>query len=171
LKINKALVLNPLTLIFFITSCAEYSSVFNTKTALGLETGDCYIELQVMDLIPGEVVELGGVEVVSCLTPHSHEVISKYSSLPLSYRSNYLPLDDLCLDASMTYIKSLHPHANDYQMERILQKFDHSFTYMYYFNYSEANLNVPDYDSEISCSIMSKASLRIGPFKKVIADY
>ena len=52
-----------------------------------------------------------------------------------------------------------------------LVKFDEIFTYIFYYNYTDNISYDPDFDSKISCSIMSRDSLRIKLFDEVIRSF
>ena len=160
-----------LVLVFVLSGCSELDDILNYQIALDLNTGDCYVEIKAMNVDPGETMELGMVEAVSCTEPHSHEVIAVYSSLPASYRLNNNPLDDLCFDATLDYVLSLHPEANESQLERVYSKFNDAFTYFIYFTPADNTSKDADFNSRISCSIMSRNSLRIKPFGEVIKSY
>ena len=157
-----------LVLVFVLSGCSELNDILNCQTALDLKTGDCYVEIKSMNIDPGETIELGMVEAVSCTEPHSHEIIAVYESLPASYRFNVDPLNDVCFDSTIAYVSSLHPEANESQLERIFSKFDEIFTYISYFNFTDNISYDPHIDSKISCSIISKDSLRIKRFDEVI---
>lgn len=160
-----------LVLVFVLSGCSELNDILNYQTALDLKTGDCYVEIKSMNIDPGETMELGKVEVVSCTEPHSHEVIAVYESLPASYRFNDDPLDDVCFDSTVAYVSSFYPDVNEYELETIFTKFDEIFTYIFYYNYTDNISYDPDFDSKISCSIMSRDSLRIKLFDEVIRSF
>ena len=142
------------------------------QTALDLEVGDCYIELSQNDIKPGEVVDLGFVDAVSCSEPHSHEIIAKYPSVPLAYRDLENPIDEVCLDATRNFIDSFHPNImDDSRILEVYNKFSERFDYFYHYNQISIDSREPDLNKSINCAIMSKDSLSIGFFQKIIESF
>ena len=155
-------------LLIFFSGCSEFKATLDMQTALDLEVGDCYIELSQNDMKPGEPEDLEFVDVVSCSEPHSHEIIAKYPSVPLAYRTLENPIDEVCLNATLAFVAALHPSADDSLMSEIYGKFDERFTYIYLYNQISIDSMEPDLNESISCAIMSKDSLNIGFFQKII---
>ena len=163
--------IHALTLLIFFSGCSEFKATLDMQTALDLEVGDCYIELSQVDMKPGELEDLEFVDVVSCSEPHSHEIIAKYPSVPLAYRDLEYPIDEVCLNATTAFITSFHPNMDDYRILEIYEKFDERFQYIYHFNQISINSREPDFNDSITCAIMSKDSLSIGPFQKIIESF
>lgn len=157
-----------LALIIFFSGCSEFKATLDIQTALDLEVGDCYIELSQNDMKPGELEELEFVDVVSCSEPHSHEIIAKYPSVPLAYRTLENPIDEVCLNATSAFVTALHPNADDSLMLEIYEKFDERFLYIYHYNQISIDSMEPDLNESLTCAIMSKDSLNIGFFQKII---
>lgn len=140
------------------------------RTPLDLRVGDCYVELDEQELERGEVTDLDTVEVVRCSEPHSHEVIFKYPSVPSAYRDSENPGDALCSRATLDYISSLHPDADDALLRSIYEKFNDRFMYFYY-QYIGIDRRDVEFDKEITCSIMSQDSLTIGRVQTIIENW
>ena len=155
-------------LLIFFSGCSEFKAALDMQTPLDLEVGDCYIELSQNDMKRGEPEDLEFVDVVSCSEPHSHEIIAKYPSVPLAYRTLENPIDEVCLNATLTFVNALHPNADDSLMSEIYGKFDERFSYIFLYNQISIDSMEPDLNESISCAIMSKDSLNIGFFQKII---
>ena len=158
-------------LLIFFSGCSEFKATLDMQTALDLEVGDCYIELSQNDMKPGEPEDLEFVDVVSCSEPHSHEIIAKYPSVPLEYRHLENPIDEVCLNATMDFVSFLHPNTDDSQLFKILEKFDERFGYMFYYIRISIDSGEPDLNESVTCAIMSKNSLSIGFFHKIIESF
>ena len=167
---SKATILVLAPIIFF-SGCSEFKATLDIQTALDLEVGDCYIELSQIDMKPGELEDLEFVDVVSCSEPHSHEIIAKYPSVPLAYRTLENPIDEICRNATLAFVTALHPNADDSLMLEIYEKFDERFTYIYHFNKFPIDSMEPDLNESLTCAIISKDSLNIGFFQKIIESF
>ena len=163
--------IHVLPLIIFFSSCSEFKATLDMQTALDLEVGDCYIDLSQNDMKPGDAEDLEFVDVVSCSEPHSHEIIAKYNSVPLAYRTLENPIDEVCRNATFAFVSALHPNADDSLMNEIFRKFDERFQYVYHFNYIYIDSIEPDLNKSLNCGIMSKDSLNIGFFQKIIESF
>lgn len=157
--------------IILFSGCSEFKAALDMQTPLDLEVGDCYIELSDNDLKIGDTVDADTVDVVSCSEPHSHEIIAKYPSVPLEYRYLENPIDEVCLNATMDFVSFLHPNTDDSQLFKILEKFDERFGYMFYYNRISIDSGEPDLNESVTCAIMSKNSLSIGFFHKIIESF
>ena len=162
--------IHVLPLIIFFSSCSEFKATLDMQTALDLEVGDCYIDLSQNDMKPGDAEDLEFVDVVSCSEPHSHEIIAKYPSVPLAYRTLEYPVEEVCLNAVNNFVTSFHPSADDSQLSKIYEKFDERFTYMYHYHYISSKRE-PDLNRSITCAILSKNSLNIGFSQKLIETF
>ena len=160
-----------LSVTIFFSGCSEFESALDFQTALDLEVGDCYIELSQIDMKPGELEDLEFVDVISCAEPHSHEIIAKYPSVPLAYRNLDNPIDEVCLNATQDFITSFHPKADDSVLLKIYEKFDERFQYIYHYNQISIDSREPDLNESLTCAIMSKDSLNIGFFQKIIESF
>ena len=158
-------------LLIFFSGCSEFKATLDMQTALDLEVGDCYIELSQNDMKPGELEDLEFVDLVSCSEPHSHEIIAKYPSVPLAYRDLENPIDEVCLNATSAFITSFHPNMDDSRILEVYDKFDERFQYFYHYNQISIDSREPDLNDSIICAIMSKDSLSIGFFQKIIESF
>jgi len=165
------LTIHALAFLIFFSGCSEFKTSLDMQTALDLEVGDCYVELSQNDMQPGEIEDLEFVDVVSCSEPHSHEIIAKYPSVPLAYRDLENPIDELCLNATSAFITSLHPNMDDSQRLEVYEKFDGRFRYVYHYNYIYVDSIEPDLNKSLTCGIMSRDSLSIGFFQKIIESF
>ena len=155
---------------FLITSSVIFlSSCSDLKDPLDLGVGDCYIDLGFDDMVVGKDEELVNVKTVSCSEPHNIEIIAEYLTVPKKYRSAELPIDETCLYATVDYVYSIHPYADETSINKILIKFDEKFRYI--FNYNMNNSMEPDLNEYFNCGILSKHSLNIGNFKKIIENF
>ena len=161
----------PKTIFFLITSSIIFlSSCSDLKDPLDLGVGECYIDLTFNDMVPGEDEDIINVKTVSCSEPHNIEIIAEYSTVPQEYRSAEFPIDETCLYATLDYVFSIHPYADDSSIDKIFTKFDERFSYI--FNYNRINDSMePDLNDYFNCGIISKHSLIIGTFKKTIETF
>ena len=163
--------IHALAFLISFSGCSEFKTTLDMQTALDLEVGDCYIELSQNDMKPGELEDLEFVDVVSCSEPHSHEIIAKYPSVPLAYRDLENPIEEVCLNATSAFITSFHPNMDDYRILEVYEKFDERFQYFYHYNQISIDSKEPDLNDSITCAIMSKDSLSIGFFQKIIESF
>lgn len=162
--------IHTLTFLIFFSGCSDFKTILDMQTALDLEVGDCYIALRQIDIKPGEQIDLEFVDVVSCSEPHSHEIIANYPSVPAAYRDLEKPIEEVCRDATSTFVTSFHPNMDDSRTSEVLQKFDERFTYLMHFR-QIIDSKEPDINDSINCAIMSRDSLSIGPFQKIIESF
>jgi hypothetical protein len=159
-----------LTLLIVLSGCSEFEDILGTRDALDLDVGDCYVEPDQLDLVDGEEIDLDFVEVVSCSEPHSSEVIAKYPSVPLAYRSLENPSDELCRNSMLNFVLSFHPNADESRTSKILDKFDDRFIYVVHFNYVLDSKEI-DLDKDLACAIMSRDALSIGTSQNIIQNW
>ena len=153
------------SLIIFLSSCSE------NKYAIDLDVGDCFIDLGISDMERGgETIDLNAVDVVTCSEPHNSEVISKHSTVPEKYRTIEDPIEMLCMNDTIAFLKFLHPNADDSQMNNLFGKFDERFSYTYNFVVHE-NSDEPNFNERVTCAIVSLDSLIIGNVDKIIRNF
>lgn len=152
-------------LIIFLSSCS------GKKTALDLEVSDCYVDFSMENLVSGDTQDLNYVDVVSCSEPHNFEVLAEFSSVPEEYRSLENPIDEVCFDATLNLIKSIHPNADDSSLQKIYEKYDEMFIYSFNYNRISISSMEPDLNEHFNCAIKSKNNLTTGNFKKIIESF
>ena len=163
------------TLIIFLSSCSE------NKYPIDLDVGDCFIDLGITDevrdlgitnLVRGResIKDTDTVDVVTCSEPHNGEVILKYSTVPEIYRTIEDPIEMLCGNETVAFLKFLHPNADDSQMDNLFRKFDERFSYTFNFVGHE-NLDEPNFNERVTCAIVSLDSLLIGNVDKIIRNF
>ena len=163
--------IHALAFLIFFSGCSEFKTTLDMQTALDLEVGECYIELSQNDMKPGELDDLEFVDLVSCSEPHNHEIIAKYPSVPLAYRDLENPIDQVCLNATLAFVSSFHPNMDDSRILEVYEKFDERFQYFYHYNQISSDSREPDLNDSMTCAIMSKDSLSIGSFQKIIESF
>ena len=167
---KKLKLITAITLLIALAGCSEFKDALDMRTAHDLDVGDCYNEVETLEINPGETVDADVVDATSCSEPHSHEVFSKYPSVPSAYRTLEMPIDELCFSSMGNFIRSFYPNADESRLSIIANKFDDRFTYIYYFHYVLDSTEI-DLDKEITCSIMSRDSLSIGSFQSIIENW
>tara|TARA_B100001059_G_scaffold215087_1_gene232317 strand:+ start:6162 stop:6704 length:543 start_codon:yes stop_codon:yes gene_type:complete len=150
--------------IIFLISCSESNNTTNPSSfvddPLNLKTGQCYIDYTLLDQEFGDnAVEIGGVEVVSCLSPHNMEVTAVFASVPLSYRDSPTPVSDLCVSESRALLESIVPIKNSIEFFQIATEFDKKFKTQMYAYPTEIGKNDMDLDNTVVCSISSGYTL------------
>ena len=159
------------TIFFLIASSVIFlSSCSDLKDPLDLGVGECYIDLTYNEMVPGETDDAINVETVSCSEPHNIEIIAEYSTVPQEFRSAEDPINETCFYATLDYIFSIHPYADDSSIEKIFTEFDERFNYIFNFNRINGSME-PDLNDYFNCGIISKHSLLIGNFKNTIANF
>ena len=145
--------------ILFLISCSESNNSNDnpssfTDDPLNLKIGQCYIDYSLLDQEYGDdAIETQGIEVVSCLSPHNHEVTAVFLSVPLSYRNSPTPFSDLCVSETRALLESTFPGISSYEFFQIATEFDEKFKTQMYGYPTEIGINNLDLDNTVVCSI------------------